>query len=240
MSDWPADLAILIPVYNHGATVGAVVAGALALGAAVLVVDDGSTDDSGEAARAAGAQLISHKQNHGKALALLTGMTRAWQLGFARVCTVDADGQHPIDETPRLKTVSQQYPDCIVIGQRDMSVAPLLNRIGRFWSNCSVWSTCGRWPGDSQSGLRIYPLESVLRLPLKANHYAFEIEVLTRASWAGIGLRPLPVRVLYPRDRITHFDKLRDNWRAFRSWAYLLLRSCWPQAQRLQELPERV
>jgi glycosyltransferase involved in cell wall biosynthesis len=235
--DWPADLLVLIPVYNHGRTVGQVAAAAQALGAPVLVVDDGSSDGSGAAARAAGVEVIAHEHNRGKAAALWTGFRWAWQRGYRRVLTVDADGQHPVSELPAMVVASQAEPQALILGRRDMSVAPWPNRWGRWCSNMSVWSTCGRWPGDSQTGLRVYPLAGILPLPLLAGGYTFEIEVLVRAVWHGLRLRPIPVQVIYPADRVSHFRRCRDNLRAIRSWCYLLARACLPLPQRLRELP---
>ncbi|MFW5845579.1 MAG: glycosyltransferase family 2 protein [Planctomycetota bacterium] len=238
MSTWPTDLLILIPVYNHGTTVGTVVRDCLALDAPVLVVDDGSDDGSGAAAAEAGAELVSHERNRGKAAALLTGMQAAWTRGYRRVFSIDADGQHPVEEVPRLVARSQAEPAAIVIGRRDMRVAPRINRIGRLFSNLSVWSTCGRWPGDSQSGMRIYPLAGILSLPLRSGGYAFEVEVLPRAVWNGTPVTWVDVSVRYPADRITHFNKWRDNLQAIRSWAFLMCRRCWPGSQHPLPLPD--
>ena len=219
---WPDDLLVVIPVFNHARTVGDVAAEIMACGAQVLVVDDGSTDGSGDAARAAGADVICLAANHGKACALRRGMDEAHQRGFGRVLSCDADGQHPLAAVLALISAASTAPDTLFIGCRDMRGAPLISRFGRICSNCSSWLACGRWVGDSQSGLRIYPIPATNHLAVTADRYCFEIEVLIRAAWRGIPIDRIQVPVLYPRDRISHFHKLHDNLRAARLFARLL------------------
>jgi glycosyltransferase involved in cell wall biosynthesis len=89
----------VVPVFNHAATVGQVVAGLLAVGAPVVVVDDGSLDGSGEVARAAGATaVIVQPENQGKGVALRAAFAFANTQGYEQALTCDADGQHPLSE----------------------------------------------------------------------------------------------------------------------------------------------
>ena len=220
---WPAGMVVLVPVFNHAAMVGAVVAGARKLGAPVLVVDDGSSDGSGAAAAEAGADVITLPENQGKAAALREGMAEATRRGYCQALTADADGQHPTHEIGRLAQSAQAVTGAIHIGSRDMRTAPFISRLGRFLSNSWSWLACGAWMGDSQSGLRVYPLPDTLDLDAPADRYAYEIEVLVRAAWSGIAIRNLEVDVIYPEDRVSHFNKLRDNIRA----GLVLSRLCW-------------
>lgn len=233
MSDlpWPEDLAVLVPVYNHAHRVGEVVAGLIGAGARVLVVDDGSTDGSGDQAAAAGAEVLRHPLNQGKGAALLTGFSILAQRGWSRVLTCDADAQHPLSECRKL-AAGPVEPHTIVIGVRDMSPAPAPNRFGRAFSNFWVWLACGVDPGDSQSGLRIYPPADILALGTTGRRYHFEIENLVRGVWAGLTIRQVPVAVIYPPDRITHFHLVKDNWRT--AWAFTRL-----IARRLLPWPHR-
>lgn len=212
-SQWPADVVVLIPVYNHGATVGAVVAAARAAGAAVLVIDDGSTDDSAAEAQAAGGELLSLPHNAGKGAALAQGLVAAHARGFTRALTCDADGQHPPEAVRMLMHAAQFEPAALWLGVRHMSKAPLASRIGRWWCNVGTWLACGTWPRDNQTGLRIYPLPAMSTLPIRASRYAYEVESTIRAIWSGIPLRTCVVPVLYPENRISHFQAWRDSLR---------------------------
>ncbi|HNO69059.1 MAG TPA: glycosyltransferase, partial [Pseudomonadota bacterium] len=93
---------VLVPAYNAGSTVGDVVAGILAKGLPVLVVDDGSSDDTGDKAQAAGATVLRHPQNRGKGAAIQTGFAYAQKLGASALLTMDADGQHDTAELENL------------------------------------------------------------------------------------------------------------------------------------------
>lgn len=210
---WPKDLVVLIPVYNHGSTVGAVVAAARAAGAVVLVVDDGSTDLSAAAARAAGAEVLSLAVNRGKGAALAHGLAEASSRGFTRALACDADGQHPPEAVIALMRAARAEPTALWLGVRRMGGAPRASRIGRWWCNVGTWLACGVWPRDNQTGLRIYPLPAMSVLPIRARRYAYEVESTIRAVWAGVPLRTCEVAVLYPVDRISHFQGWRDSLR---------------------------
>ncbi|MHC5068532.1 MAG: glycosyltransferase family 2 protein [Planctomycetota bacterium] len=235
---WPQDVIAVVPVYNHGATVGTVVSELRALGAEVITIDDGSSDSSGPAAAQAGAELLTHSVNQGKAAALITGMTRAWQRGFNRALTIDADGQHPMSA---VRLLLEQSTDAsgLYIGRRDMAGAPFISCLGRRLSNFGSWLASGALMGDSQSGLRIYPLPLTLQLPVPAERYAYEIEVLVRAAWAGTAIHSVVVPVIYPEDRVSHFNKLRDNVRATKVLLRLVIRRLWPIRPALGPVPEQ-
>lgn len=219
--------AVIVPVYNHGASVAAVVRKVLSLGLPVIVVDDGSTDDTYENIRSIpGIRLLRHDQNMGKGAALITGMTAAPD-GCRWAVTIDADGQHDPADIPRLLTAAAENPGTVVIGNRTgMAAAPWTSRFGRKFSN--FWLRMSGAPplADSQSGFRIYPLPGVLHLGVKARRYQYELEVLAKAAWRGIGIVEAPVSVTYlpPGRRISHFRPWRDFFRNARTFSRLITR----------------
>jgi len=211
-------VAIVIPVYNHGPRVAAVIAAARPLGLPILVVDDGSTDQT---AAVLGAQkditVLRHPNNQGKGAALLTGFATAaatcdWAL------TIDADGQHDPADGQALLAVVRQAERVLVVGKREGMTGghvPWTSRFGRGFSNFWVWVAGGPWITDSQSGFRLYPLPETLELGVAARRYQFEVEVLVRAQRLGIATIEVPVSVVYqPKGvRVSHFRPWRDFFR---------------------------
>lgn len=227
----PARPAVLIPTKDNVATIGDVVTRSRAHGLPVFVVDDGSTDGSGDAARKAGAEVITHPVNRGKGAALLTGMRAAAKLGHTHVICLDADGQHDPADIPAFAAAVAAEPVAIFAGVRDLSTAPERSRFGRKFSNFWIWVETGWKVGDSQCGFRAYPIAPVFSLGLGGGRYEMEVEVLTRSLWAGVPVRDLPCNVYYPPEdeRVTSFRPFWDNVRI--SWMNTLLvceRLLWP------------
>ena len=224
----------LIPVYNNIDTISGVVERCRAvLEPDVFVVCDGSTDGSGDAAQGAGARVIRVESNTGKGNAIRTGLKHVLELGYTHVVVVDADGQHLPEEIPRLIVAATEEPDRIWVGVRKMesSEIPASSRRGRsisnFWATVNGWQHCM----DTQCGFRIYPIEKTLALNCKEKGFTYEMEVLVRASWAGMKIGHTDVNVVYPNgeNRVTHFDMKKDNlnftWLSFRMFFGMLGRS---------------
>ena len=223
----PLRYVIVIPAYNHGTQVRGVVEKCLHLGLPVIVVDDGSTDaTSSVLASLSGVTVIHHKENQGKGTSLLTGF--AASLPFADwAITIDADGQHDPEDILSLMQAVPEGQRPVVIGKRvgmGHGNVPWTSRWGKRFANFWVWTSCGRWLSDSQSGFRIYPLPETLHLGTRAKRYQFEVEVLVRAVWFGIPIVEAPVHAIYgaPEERISHFRPWLDFWRNTRTFARLI------------------
>lgn len=218
----PKAACVLVPAYQAERTLAAVLGDlreALPeLADAILVVDDGSTDRTGDVAREAGAIVVTHPENRGKGAALLTGLREASARGYEVALTVDADGQHPAASA---RTVLEADPDpgALVLGVRALAVAgaPRKNQISNEISNFFISHFAGRALRDTQCGLRRYPVATTLRLAARGRGYDFEAEILLRAIWAGVPVVEEEMTVLYPADRVTHFHVVRDPWRIVRT-----------------------
>ncbi len=208
---------VVVPAFQARAALASVLRDLAEIGRVerehVLVVDDGSSDGTADIARAAGVRVISHAINRGKGAALRTGLAEARQLGYLAALTVDADGQHPALAARAVLDASDD-PNDLVLGVRDLvrANAPRSNQLSNRFSNLVISGFAMRRLGDTQCGLRRYPIAPTLALGCKAEGYAFEAEVLLRASAAGVPIVQVPVDVLYPpeRERVTHFDSVRD------------------------------
>ncbi len=240
MSGTPFRPCVVVPLFDHGATVAAVVRGAAEHVDRVLVVDDGSRDGGGDAAREAGAavagrcavEVLRLEPNRGKGAALLEGFRRAAALGCTHAVVLDADGQHLPADIPLFLAEARARPRAILVGERRLegTAAPRASSVGRWVSNFWTLRTTGFDLPDTQCGFRCYPVAEVLALPLRRRHYDFEVEVLVRGAWAGLELASLPVGVWYPprEERVSHFRSLLDNVRISRTYTLLAARRVLP------------
>ncbi len=207
----------VVPGYQAGETVGAVVDDLRGvLGIPVLVVDDGSTDRTGDVAAARGAEVVRHDRNRGKGAALRTGLRRAAALGHRIAVTVDADGQHPATSALAVLRGSDDAR-ALVLGVRDLvrDGAPRANRFGNDVSNFFLSAFAGRRLRDTQCGLRRYPVLETLDLGATARGYAFEAEVILRALAGGLSVVEVSVPAVYPPrgQGRSHFRNVRDPTR---------------------------
>ncbi len=231
------EILVVIPVYNHAATLREVVEGALDAHERVLVVDDGSTDLGGGVLDGLPVRIVRHEKNRGKGAALRTAAHEAQSMGATHIITLDADGQHNPAEIERFLHAVEEHPEAVLVGKRDFQAAgaPVSRRFGRAFSNFWFRVQTGRSIGDSQSGFRAYPLDVLLHLPLREKGFAFEIEVLVRAAWAGVDVRDVDVSVAYPPQNmyVSHFHLLWDNMRLALLNTRLSMRSMlpWPHAR---------
>jgi glycosyltransferase involved in cell wall biosynthesis len=206
--------AVIVPAYEASATVGDVVRDLVRCwphDQGVLVVDDGSLDDTSDRARRAGAAVVRHGRNRGKGAALRTGLHMARGRGFAAAVTVDADGQHPAEEALRLARLDAP-PEALVLGIRDLpgAGAPRANQMSNRISNYFLSRFTSMDLADTQCGLRRYPVIRTLQLDGRSRGYAFEAEILLLAVRAGLPIVQVPVHVLYDGPRQTHFHVARD------------------------------
>lgn len=217
MTSLEPSLLIVIPLYNHAATVRQVAEQSLAVHSEVLVVDDGSTDGGAGTLAGLPVTVVRHPCNLGKGAAILTAAKEARRLGMTHIVTLDADGQHDPADFPRFRKEIEAHPEALVVGTRDFDTenVPGSSRFGRKFSNFWLRVQTGKSLGDTQSGFRAYPLMVLEQLRLGQRHYSFEVEVLVKAAWAGIELREVPIFVYYPPagERISHFRAFRDNFR---------------------------
>jgi glycosyltransferase involved in cell wall biosynthesis len=182
----------------------------------LLVVDDGSTDGTGDIARSCRADLVTHQQNRGKGAALRSGFARLLEDGFECAVSVDADGQHRAEDA--LLLARHEAPaQTLLLGVRDLvrDGAPGASQFSNRFSNRWVSWVSGRTLSDTQCGLRRYPLRATLDLGSEARGYGFECDMLVRAARRGIAIEEVPIRVIYPpkAQRVSHFHVVADPTR---------------------------
>ncbi|MCX6129640.1 MAG: glycosyltransferase [Proteobacteria bacterium] len=220
---------IVVPVYNHAATLRQVLINLQRLQLPILVVNDGSQDQINEIRlEFSTIPFLDHSKNLGKGAAIHTGMRYAEQHGFEAILTFDADGQHLPSDIPVLRQAAEQNPKVLIIGARDFAseasgAVPGSSKFGRIFSNFWIWVETGHWLADTQSGLRVYPVDLNLLDSVKGRRYSFEIEVITKALWSGMTVTCTPVKVYYPpkEQRVSHFHAFKDNLRLSRTHTWL-------------------
>jgi glycosyltransferase involved in cell wall biosynthesis len=214
---------VLIPVYDHGETLAAVLDALGPFGLPGLVVDDGShapTRDVIDKLPTAYPWVAVERfpENRGRGAALRHGYQTAALRGFSHAVQVDADGQHDVADVPRFLAEARARPDALVLGRPmfDHS-APRSRRYGRelsrFWVNVETWS---RAIGDPLCGFRCVPLEPMVRLLARAplgDRMEFDPELAVRWVWNGGRVVNVPTRVVYPPGGRSHFRLVGDNAR---------------------------
>ena len=241
-------LCIIIPTYNNAGTIRQVVDDAYRICADVIVVNDGSTDDTSKILTTLPntVTVVSYAQNKGKGHALVEGFRKAKGMGFTHAVTMDADGQHFADDIPLFIEAMKKSPDAIIVGSRNLTEENMprqntfANRFSNFWFRLQT----GINLPDTQSGFRLYPLASLKGMSLITSRYEAELELLVFAAWAGVPVISIPVRVYYPpaEERVSHFRPVYDFFRisvlntilcigalfiALKQWAYTIFSFCY-------------
>jgi glycosyltransferase involved in cell wall biosynthesis len=192
-----APIVALIPAYDEGPRIAAVVSGARQH-LPVVVVDDGSRDDTADRAAAAGATVLRQVPNAGKGAALRLGFRHALEAGCDAVVTLDADGQHDPSEIPAfLAAFASSRPE-LVIGRRDFSAMPPVRRMSNTLGGVVLSAAVGRPIPDNQSGYRLIG-RTLMRALLSSDEsgFEFEVEMIARCIALGLPIEWVPIRTIY-------------------------------------------
>nr|WP_294931490.1 DUF2062 domain-containing protein [uncultured Flavobacterium sp.] len=204
---------VIVPTYNNHKTLRKVLDFILGYTSNIIIVNDGSTDDTSEILKSY-SQLtqIHHPQNLGKGRALRNGFRKAIEMKFEYAITIDSDGQHFASDIPNFILEIQNEPNSLLIGSRNMTQenVPKKSSFGNKFSNFWFKFETGIKLDDTQSGFRLYPLQLIPK-QFYTNKFEFEIEVIVRSAWKGIPVKNIPIQVLYdPAERVSHFRPFRD------------------------------
>ena len=197
----------LIPAYNEVARIRPVIAGALEH-LPVLVVDDGSADDTASVAETAGARVLRQQPNRGKGAALRLGFRRAIDQGFEGVLTLDADGQHDPAEIPSFLDKYAEMGADLVIGARDFSHIPPVRRLANSLGRVTFSWAVGQEIPDNQSGYRLISRRLMGDLlDSQEGGFEFEVEMIKVCIKRGYRLEWVPIRTIY-RGESSHISPL--------------------------------
>lgn len=210
----------VIPTYDNPMTLAAVVASVRPHVDEVIVIDDGSHDEGRSvASRLAddGLATVHHRErNGGKGAAVKDGLRIAMERGYTHALQIDADGQHAIDDVPRLLVASRAQPDALVLGEPLFGEnAPRARVWGRAITTFWIGVECGAGViHDGLCGFRVYPVGPALDARARGDRMDFDPEIAVRMVWNGVPVVNVPTHVRYPKadeGAVSHFHMLWDN-----------------------------
>jgi Glycosyltransferases involved in cell wall biogenesis len=210
--------AAVIPAYREEKHIGDIVRRTRVQLDHVLVVDDGSDDQTARRAREAGAEVIVHNENCGKGEAIKTGLRHWLDRQFIRVLILDADGQHLPEEIARFITAAVTAADpSFFLGNRMTNVAgmPLLRRVVNRYMSKQISGLCGQEIPDTQCGFRMLDRQLIPELLGGSNHFDYETEMLIIASRKGYRIESVPITTVYS-DEVSKIRPARDAIRFFK------------------------
>ena len=197
MYGWAVSIIAIIPGYQEGPRIATVVDAARAH-LPVVVVDDGSTDDTAAQAEAAGATVLLQRPNAGKGAALRRGFRYALDQGCEAVVTLDADGQHDPAEIPAFLEAFQASRPELVVGRRDFGEMPPIRRLSNSLGGLVFSAAVGQNVPDNQSGYRLIGRRLMIALlDSDESGFEFEVEMIARCIALGLPISWVPIRTIY-------------------------------------------
>ncbi|PJG85406.1 glycosyltransferase family 2 protein [Conservatibacter flavescens] len=226
---------VIIPHYNHSATIGKVIEQVITFELPVLVVDDGSSEEHKQRLaklEKGNVSVVYCSQNGGKGAAVKIGLQEAFQRGFSHAIQVDADGQHQLSDVVVFLAKSRENPTALICGNPIYGDnAPKARLYGRkittFWIAINTLSLDIK---DGMCGFRLYPLAETVNI-IGQEHIGdrmdFDTEILVHCHWRKMPMIWVDTPVEYEVDGISHFQGWRDNWMISKMHARLFFRMLW-------------
>lgn len=203
------DVWVVIPLYNEVKLIAAVIADLKSAFVNIVCIDDGSVDDSGSAARAAGARVITHPINLGQGAALQTGFDYALEHGATYVVTFDADGQHRVTDAVAMVNRARKDNLAVVFGSRFLDDRTKPGYLKKIVLKTAVtitnWSTRTKLT-DAHNGLRVIRHDALNQIRLKQDRMAHGTEIIVQLGRTGLPYAEEPVEVLY-----THYSRAKGQ-----------------------------
>lgn len=203
---------VILPAYNESRFIERLVNDLRALSVPLLVVDDGSSDGTGELAEAAGATVIRMDGNKGKGFALAAGFEYAWEGGYDAVVTMDSDGQHDPRDVMRFFDVYNRTGIPVLVGNRifDRKRMPWIRRVTNDRMSHMLNRRMKQYIADTQNGFRLYQTDVINMVRSESTGFAAESEILLKLDEIGIRMGSVPVAAIYGSEK-SHIRPLHDT-----------------------------
>lgn len=206
---------VIIPAYNEEKHISEVVFRAVSY-LETYVIDDGSKDQTAIQAEKSGAKVFQQIPNQGKGKALIRGFKEALDADAGYVITLDADGQHDVQEIPAFIELYHSKPHDLIIGSRDFSKMPFIRRFSNTVGTISFSWAMGRKISDNQSGYRLISrrlMQKMLTSP--ESGFEFEVEMIAIAVESNYSIGWVPIKTIYA-DEKSHIQPLKHVINFFR------------------------
>ncbi len=210
------NICVLIPVYNEAKAIGRVVKSITSLGLDVVVVDDGSDDDSESIAKKEGATVLRHGQKNGKGFSLQYGFNYIQNKGYDAVITMDGDGQHAATDLKAFIEKSQKYPHSVINGNRMTSSKgmPLVRYLTNKFMSFIISLATGQSIPDSQCGFRYIGMKVLKDINPSCTGFEIETEILMKAAKRKHNIFSVPIQTIY-EDEESKINPMGDTIRFF-------------------------
>lgn len=194
---------VVIPTHNESKAIADVINQVRKQGLEVILVDDGSTDNTAAVAREAGAIVLENYQNQGKGASLIKGFHYALDKGFDALVTMDGDGQHLPQDLPFFLRLAEYSESAVLVGNR---MATSRNMpLARLWTNKFMsWlisGVAGQKIPDTQCGFRLIKKEVLQKIELESSKYEIESEILIKAARQNFRIESVPIKTVYQGEK---------------------------------------
>lgn len=208
---------VLIPTYNESKAIASLVAQIIKLGLEVVIVDDGSSDDTANIAQASGAKVLRNHVNSGKGVSLIKGYNFAVASGFDAVITMDGDGQHSCDDIITFIRKAEASQSAVIVGNRMSAIKemPFLRVITNRFMSWLISLIAKQYIPDTQCGFRLIKKEALSRLNLISSKFEIESEVLIKAARLGFKIDSVPIKTIYSGQK-SQINPITDTFRFLR------------------------
>jgi len=207
-------ICVIIPTFNESKNIAGLIKKIRQLGLEIIIIDDGSQDNTPEIAGNNGAFVLCNKENEGKGASLIKGFNYALGKGFDAVITMDGDGQHLPEEIPYFIRTAQYSNGSIFIGNRMSKIKnmPYLRIITNKFMSWLISLVSGQNIPDTQCGFRLIKREVLEKISLKTAKFETESEIIIKASRLGFKIESIPIKTIYAGEK-SQINPLVDTLR---------------------------
>lgn len=213
------NIAVLIPAYNEEKYIDKVLDNCLSQNLDIIVIDDGSTDRTAEIISnfdnktGKKIHLVKHDINKGKGEALKSGFLTALKNNYTGVITIDADGQHKVDEIAGFIEAVNKYNPDIIVGNRleNAKGMPFIRLFTNIFTSWIISIIASKKIADVQSGFRFIGCRAMKNIKLETKNFDTEPEILLKAGWLGYDIINIPISTIYHKNFNSHVNPIKDT-----------------------------